>query len=191
VSVTADARPRDPTLPQVLFGAGAEPQATLRAPVAPELPDQLELRWQTRVPGSIVQAPLVTAAGTLLVASTAGVTELDGSGARIYTRALGSATPVTAPAVALDGSRLVVNSSAELVVLTPAGVPSARHRLPIDPRSVHPTLVVTATGTVLLGAADGVLEVTLGATSWSAFRSKRCPSSCSTSAATPRGDRLG
>ncbi|HOU93917.1 MAG TPA: hypothetical protein PLU22_22860, partial [Polyangiaceae bacterium] len=127
----------------------------------------LQLHWenalsaQTRVQGSILHAPLVTAAGTLVVASTTGVTELDGNGARVFTHALGRATPVTAPAIAPDGSRIVVTSSAELVVLTPSGAVSAKHRLPIDARSVHPTLVVTASGTVLLGAADGVLEVTL------------------------------
>lgn len=156
-----DARPRDPTTIQVLFARDARAASYPRDSRDFELPDDLDLGWQGRVSGSILHPPIVTADGSLVVASTAGVTELDPKGARVYARALGAAAPVTSPALAPDGSRMVLTSNAELILLAPTGALRAVRRLPLDASSVMPTLVVTTSGTVLIGAPDGVLEVTL------------------------------
>lgn len=155
------ARPRDPTTTHVLFAKGVRAAPDRRGARDDELPDGLELLWQARVPGTIGHPPIVTAEGSLVVASTAGVTEIDPDGARVYARAFGPAAPVTSPAIAPDGSRMVVTSRAELVLLTPSGALRAGRRLPVDATTVMPTLVVTGAGTLLVGASDSVLEVTL------------------------------
>ncbi|MBN2197108.1 MAG: PQQ-binding-like beta-propeller repeat protein [Polyangiaceae bacterium] len=151
----ADARPRDPTVTNTLIAASARTVGSVTA----ELPTELAPLWQVRVPGTITLPPAVDPSGALIVASTGGITELTPNGTRTFTRSLPGATAASSPAIALDGSRLVMTSNGTLVALSPSGTLQFEHRLPLDPESVLPALVVTRTGSVLVGAADVVLEV--------------------------------
>jgi hypothetical protein len=153
-SLPARAEPQDPTLHQTLFAPSAAAKVG-----ALELPRSLRLRWQVRIPGTVSLPPTVTADGSLLVASSAGVTELTSDGARRYFRSLGPDGPATAPVVTPDDGRIVVTSDGDLVVLSPKGEIRRRRRLRLLPDTLRDELVVTSTGSLLVGAAGVVLEL--------------------------------
>jgi len=159
----ASAEPLDPTLPhQVTVGPspGPAPMSRLNGSrngrSGNPLPRAPKSLWRARVPGSIVDDVAIDPQGAVVVGSTTHLAQIDPRGRVAWSFRLGTASAATGPVISSNGSRVLVTSEAELLVVRQDGRVRTRRSLPVRKSSRIPALLPVETGGVAV-AVDAEL----------------------------------
>ncbi len=160
----ASAEPLDPTLPhQVTVGPspGAAPMAGLNGSrngrSEHPLPRAPKPRWRARVPGSIVHAVATDSQGAVVVGSTTHLTQVDAHGRVAWSLRLGTASAAAGPVISSDGSRVLVTSEGELLMVRRDGRVRSKRSLPVRKATRVPAPLPVETGGVALAVGAELL----------------------------------